>query len=101
MYLVTFHLCSVKRVSCVDDSPTHLGAIEHGDVKIAHTGLNPRLGNELQLQRMESNYINCLPVDRALSLFPGSGTHLQSCIIAFDLSNRQPHTAKPRPNLSA
>lgn len=53
----------------VDDSPTHQSAIEHGLIKIAHTGLNPRLGNELQLQQMKSNYINCLPVDRPSCFF--------------------------------
>lgn len=56
-------------VLCADDCPTHRSAIEHGLIKIAHTGLNPQLGNELQLQRMKSNYINCLPVDGALLLF--------------------------------
>lgn len=64
-------------------------------IKIAHAGLNPRLGNELQLQQMKSNYINCLPVDGPSSFFSCIGTRLQPYIIAFDLCNRQRHTAGP------
>lgn len=79
-------------MSCADDSPTHHCAIEHVFIKIAHAGLNPRLGNELQLQRMKSNYINCLPVDGPSSFFSCTGTHLQPYIIAFDLCNILPAT---------
>ena len=34
--------------------------------KIACAVLYPRLGNELQLLQMKSNYINCLPIDESL-----------------------------------
>lgn len=75
---------------------THHSAIDHGYIKIARTaGLNPRLGNELQLQWMKSNYTTCLPVDGPCSFFSCTGTHLQPYIIAFDLCNRQRHTAGP------
>lgn len=69
-------------VSPAGDSLTHHSAIQHVFIKIAHTGLNPRLGNELQLQRMKSNYINCLPVDEASSfffLYWDSPTALHNC----------------------
>lgn len=82
-------------MSHADDGSTRCRGIEHVLIKIAHTGPNPRLGNELQLQRMKSNYINCLPVDGPSSFFSCTGTHLQPYIIAFDLCNRQQHTASP------
>lgn len=86
---------ALVRMSCADDGPTRHIAIEHVFIKIAGTGLNPRLGNELQLQRMKSNYINCLPVDGPSSFFSYTGTHLQPYIIAFDWCKRQRHAAGP------
>lgn len=50
--------------SCThDDSPIHFSATEHVFINIAHTGLNPRPGDERRLQQMRTNYINCLPID--------------------------------------
>lgn len=72
LLLMCLSVCVCAEFLCmfyVDDSPTHRSAIEHGLIKIAHTGLNPRLGNELQLQQMKSNYINCLPADRRSCFF--------------------------------
>lgn len=72
---------------------THFSAIEHVFINIALTGLNPRLGNGPQLQQMKSNYINHLPVDGPSSFLSCAGAHLQPYIIAFNLCNRQRHTA--------
>lgn len=55
-----WHAC----MFCADYCHAQRRAIEHVLIKIARAGQNAQLGNELQLQRMKSNYINCLPVDR-------------------------------------
>lgn len=69
-----------------------------GTIKIAHTGLNPKLGSECQLQWMKSNYINHLPVDGPSSFLSCTETHLPPYIIAFDLCNRQQHAAPTPPS---
>lgn len=69
--------CVCTCMLCADDYPTHQSDMEHGLIKIAHTGLNPQLGNGLQLQRMKSNYINCLPADGPSCFFSCAGTYLQ------------------------
>lgn len=93
--LFKVQICVCAGAFICTHSPTHCGTIEHGFIKIACTGLKPSQGNELQLQRMKSNYINCLPADGPRSFLSCTGTHLQPYIIAFDLCNRQRHTAGP------
>lgn len=50
--------------------------------------LNPRLGNELQLQEKRSNYMKSVPLDEPSSCCSSSGTHLQPSIIASNLQQR-------------
>lgn len=47
--------------------------------KYSSAGLNPRLGNELQLQEKKSNYMKRVPLDELLF----SGTHLQPAAAAY------------------
>lgn len=54
----------------------------------AGAGLNPRLGNELQLQEEKSNYIKSVPLDEPPGRRSSSGTHLHPSIIASNLQQR-------------
>lgn len=54
----------------------------------AGAGLNPRLGNELQLQEEKSNYIKPVPLDEPPGRRSSSGTHLQPPVIASNLQQR-------------
>lgn len=57
---------------------------EHVFANLAHAGLNPNLGNELQLQEKEGNYISGVPLEEPSGLLASSGTHLQPLLIAFN-----------------